>query len=215
MKRLRITFSKGEELKYISHLDLMRAWERLLRRAGVPLAYSKGFNPHPKVSVAAPLPIGVSGEAELMDVFVEGEETPARIREMMEPQLPRGLRVVDVREVSAEAPSLQSELRFSDYEVDLATPLSREAVESRVKALLAASSIERERQRDREVRRYDLRPLIDDIWIAEWNGGQKLAMRLRADVGGAGRPDEVLAALGLEEYVKRIRRTGLVLEERG
>ncbi len=215
MKRLRITFSKGEELKYISHLDLMRAWERLLRRAGVPLAYSKGFNPHPKVSVAAPLPIGVSGEAELMDVFVEGEETPARIREMMEPQLPRGLRVVDVREVSAEAPSLQSELRFADYEVDLATPLSREAVESRVKALLAASSIERERQRDREVRRYDLRPLIDDIWIAEWNGGQKLAMRLRADVGGAGRPDEVLAALGLEEYVKRIRRTGLVLEERG
>ncbi|MFQ5886684.1 MAG: TIGR03936 family radical SAM-associated protein, partial [Anaerolineae bacterium] len=57
-QRIRITFSKGEEIQYISHLDMMRLWKRTLRRANLPLAYSKGFNPQPKISIAAPLPVG-------------------------------------------------------------------------------------------------------------------------------------------------------------
>ncbi|KPK23033.1 MAG: hypothetical protein AMJ70_04475, partial [Dehalococcoidia bacterium SG8_51_3] len=68
MQRLRIKYCRGEELKYISHLDIMRLWQRALNRAGISLAYSEGFHPHPKISLAAPLAIGVTSEAELMDV---------------------------------------------------------------------------------------------------------------------------------------------------
>jgi len=70
MQRLRIKFSRGEEIKYISHLDLMRCWERALKRADVPLMYSEGFSPHPRISLAAPLALGVTSEAELMDITV-------------------------------------------------------------------------------------------------------------------------------------------------
>jgi len=70
-QRLRITFAKGETLKYISHLDLARAWERALRRAGVPLAYSQGFNPRPKMAFAAALPVGYTATAEMVDILLE------------------------------------------------------------------------------------------------------------------------------------------------
>jgi radical SAM-linked protein len=68
MQRLRLKFGRGEDLKFLSHLDLMRLWERALRRAGLPLAYSEGFTPHPQIALAAPLLVGVTSDAELMDV---------------------------------------------------------------------------------------------------------------------------------------------------
>ena len=70
MPRLRVRFGRGPEVKFISHLDVMRFWERAFRRARIPLAYSEGFSPHPRISLAAPLPVGVTSEAELMDVMV-------------------------------------------------------------------------------------------------------------------------------------------------
>ncbi len=69
--RLRVTFSKGGPLVYTSHLDLARAWERALRRAGVGLVYSGGFNPRPKLQLAAALPLGHTAEAEWLDVWLE------------------------------------------------------------------------------------------------------------------------------------------------
>ncbi|UCG84296.1 MAG: DUF2344 domain-containing protein, partial [Dehalococcoidia bacterium] len=71
MQRLRVTFSRSDSLKFISHLDMMRLWQRALRRADIPLAYSQGFSPHPRLSLAAPLAIGVTSSAELMDVFLQ------------------------------------------------------------------------------------------------------------------------------------------------
>ena len=71
MHRLRLKFSRGEQLKFLSHLDLMRLWERAFRRAGMELAYSEGFSPHPRISLAAPLSVGITSIAELMDVFLE------------------------------------------------------------------------------------------------------------------------------------------------
>ncbi len=68
MQRLRIRFSRGEEVKFISHLDLMRMWQRVMQRADIPLAYSEGFNPHPRLALAAPLPVGVTAQSELMDI---------------------------------------------------------------------------------------------------------------------------------------------------
>jgi len=69
MQRIRVRFSRGEELKFISHLDIMRLWQRSLHRADIPLAYTEGFSPHPRISLAAPLAVGVTSQSELMDVF--------------------------------------------------------------------------------------------------------------------------------------------------
>ena len=70
IQRLRVKFGRGRKLKYISHLDLMRLWERGLRRAGVPVAYSEGFNPRPRLSFASPLAVGTTSESELLDILL-------------------------------------------------------------------------------------------------------------------------------------------------
>ncbi len=84
MQRLRTSFSRGEELKFLSHLDLMRLWERAFRRAGISLASSEGFTPHPRISLAAPLSVGTTGQAELMDVIEDNIDRHKSIAEYIE-----------------------------------------------------------------------------------------------------------------------------------
>ncbi len=200
-QRLRLLFSKGEEIRYISHLDLVRLWHRALRRAGVPLAYSKGFNPRPKISLAAPLPVGFTSEGEVMEVWLEHSISTVDFARSVRSELPPGITLKEVEEIYLALPSLQSQIRFAEY---LVSPLGelRQEVCSRTERLLAAESIPR-RRRGKD---YDLRPLIDDLRLGE--GG--LRMRLRQDAAGAGRPDEVVEALGLERVGKSIHRMGLI-----
>ncbi len=114
MQRLRLTFSRGEELKYISHLDLMRLWQRALRRAHIPLAYSQGFSPHPKLSLAAPLAIGVTSSGELMDIFLDHRVSPHFFINAVSKQLPPGIDISEVIEVGLGLPSLQSQVLYAD-----------------------------------------------------------------------------------------------------
>ena len=95
MQRLRLKFSRGEELKFLSHLDLMRLWERAIRRAGLPLAYSEGFTPHPQIALAAPLSVGVTSQAELMDVVLSRWVPPQSFTAQIEEQLPRGIELLE------------------------------------------------------------------------------------------------------------------------
>ena len=99
MQRLRITFSRSEELKYITHLDLMRLWQRVLRRANIPLVYSQGFSPHPRISLGAPLAIGVTSSSELMDIFLERRLSPHFFIKSVKEQLPGGIDILEVEEV--------------------------------------------------------------------------------------------------------------------
>ena len=109
MQRLRLTFSRGGELKFISHLNIMKLWERALRRAGIPLAYSQGFSPQPRLSIAAPLPLGVTSEAELMDVFLERRTSPHFFIKSVSSELPHGIDLSVVQEVGLGVSSLQSQ----------------------------------------------------------------------------------------------------------
>ncbi len=198
-QRIRITFGKGEEIRYLSHLDMMRLWKRALRRASVPLVYSQGFNPQPKISLAAPLPVGFTGEEEVMDILLERPVSLTSFARSVKKQIPPGITLKEVREVYMALPSLQSQVRFAEYTVSL---LDGEEVQNRIEELLAAGTIPRERRG----KGYDLRPLIDDLRLE----GSSLWMRLKHDSEGAGRPDEVLAALGLERAGKAIHRTRLI-----
>jgi len=213
MQRLRLKFSRGEQLKYLSHLDLMRLWERALRRAEILPAYSEGFSPHPKISLAAPLQVGVTSSAELMDVFLEGHVTPGVFTRKVSEQLPQGVGIVEVISVNVQGPSLQSRLRQAEYSVELETDKGSDQIESEIKALLASEQLPWHHSRDTGERFYDLRALIDDLWLVEKKEGSCLiGMRLRCDSGGAGRPEQVAKALGFSATPGSIERTKLIFE---
>ncbi len=212
-QRLRITFAKGEEIKYISHLDLMRLWERALRRARVPLAYSHGFNPRPKMAVAAPLPVGFTSRGEVMDVVLERRISPFNFAKGLARHLPPGLEVLSVEEVYPKLPSLQSQVRAAEYRVTMFWDGSQEKIGGKllaeqVRQLLVAEQLPRQRRG----KDYDLRPLIEDLWVEGKEADSwVLGMRLRAGSQGTGRPDEVLDALGLAEKPHVVRRERLLV----
>ncbi|MBA7704216.1 hypothetical protein ES703_113018 [subsurface metagenome] len=164
MQRLRLKFGRGEELKFLSHLDLMRLWERALRRAGLPLAYSEGFTPHPRIALAAPLSVGVTSEAELMDVFLSRWIAPDSFVAQAKKQLPQGLDLPEAWPVGLNIPSLQSQVRFAEYKVEVDMEKARQEVESAVRSLLSAEELPWHHFRDTGARHYDLRALVDVLW---------------------------------------------------
>jgi radical SAM-linked protein len=213
MQRLRVRFSRGEEIKYISHLDLIRLWQRALNRAGIPLTYSKGFNPHPQISMALALAMGVTSEAELMDITLDKFVSPHSFTDAVGRQLPSGITVSDVYNAPLTMPSLQSQVRQAEYTVGLVTEKTREDVESAINSLLDKESLPWQHQRDTGPHKYDLRALIEDIWLIDWrDGGCTIGMKLRCDSNGSGRPEQVAAALGFEQYPESIHRTRLILQ---
>jgi radical SAM-linked protein len=213
MQRLRLRFSRGEELKYISHLDLMRLWQRAINRAGIALAYSEGFNPHPRMSLAAPLALGVTSEAELMDIVLAKFISPHTFTTAVGRQLPRGIEIQQIYNTPLTMPSLQSQLRHAEYTVGLTTEKGRPEIEAVMVDLLKKESLPWQHQRDTGPHKYDLRALIDDLWLIDWRkGGCTLGMRLRCDSSGSGRPEQVAAALGFEPYPESIHRTRLILQ---
>ncbi len=213
MQRLRVRFSRGEEIKYISHLDLLRLWQRALVRAGIPLAYSEGFNPHPRMSLAAPLALGVTGEAELMDIYLAKWSSPHGFTAAMGRQLPPGIKIEQVFNIAPTLPSLQSQVRSAEFKVGIATDKTQAEVESAINALLDKETLPWQHQRDTGTRHYDLRALIEDLWLTDWRSGYAhIAMRLRCDSNGSGRPEQVAAALGFERYPDAIHRVKLILQ---
>ena len=95
MQRIRIKYRKGEEVKFISHRDLMRAFMRAIRRAGLPIAYSQGFNPHMKISWGNALKVGAASEAEFAELQFEQWVKPQELKERLNRQLPKGLEILE------------------------------------------------------------------------------------------------------------------------
>ena len=213
MQRLRIRLSRGEIIKFISHLDIMRLWERALRRAQIPLAYSEGFSPHPRISLAAPLPVGVTSEAELMDVFVSKWVSPHWFITAAGQQMPLGIEILDVYQIALTMPSLQSQVRYAEYRVGVETEEGPDDIESAISSLLSVEYLPWHHLRDTGRRNYDLRALIDSLWcIEQCHSNCTLGMKLRCDSNGSGRPEQVVSALGFTTYPQSILRTKLVLE---
>ena len=208
-QRLQLWFSKGRAIRYIAHLDLARAMERALRRAGLPMVYSQGFNPRPRLAFASALPVGVTGREETMDVWLSPPVDPMAFAQRLVPQLPPGIQLVEVKQADLRAPSLQSLMRWAEYEVKLKTDIPD--LDARVAAILDQASLPRERVRKGKKRSFDLRPLIDTLWRLP-GGDLVLGMRLKSSDGATGRPDEVLDAMGLQKSACEIERTRLIFE---
>ena len=209
-RRVRITFARGDNVRYVGHLDMARTWERIVRRAGLPMAYSEGFNPQPRLSFAAALPVGCTSDHEVLDVILSEPRDLEDICDRLNEAAPAGITVLAVAEVPYSAPALQTQTRAAEFVVTLLDPNSTENVRERVQAIMNAQRIERTR-RDKT---YDLRPLILDMAVeADANGPLRIRMLLKAEESGTGRPDEVVAALGMDAAAVRIHRRRLIFAQ--
>ena len=200
--RIRITFSKQGALRYTGHLDLHKLWERAARRAELPLAYSQGFHPQPKMSLAAALPLGFSSTCEVLDMRLERDFALEGLTEQLNETLPPGIRVTSIEQVDERAPALQTQVVEAEYQVELPEQADPSDLKRRIESALASESILRERRG----KKYDLRPLIESLEAMD----DKIVMLLAAREGATGRPEEVLDVLGIAFEETRIERTRLI-----
>ena len=207
--RIRITFSKVGALRYTGHLDLHRLWERAARRAELPLAYSQGFHPQPKMNIAAALPLGFSSRGEVLDVRFNDEIPTEEIAARLKDSLPPDIQVTHVETVDEREPALQTQVLSATYDVHLTEPVDGFELTRKVEDLLAFESLPRERRG----KFYDLRPLIETLdVITEADGKVWMQMKLAARDGATGRPEEVLNALGIEPEYTLVERTLLIFQ---
>lgn len=207
-QRWRLRYAKGGEARFVGHLDEARFWERVCRRAGLPLAYSQAFNPQPKIHFAAALPVGVEGENELLDVWLRERIEPGAWLPRLIANLPPDFQIHAIDEVALDAPAMQSILDMADYELRFSAETDRTWLAGRVDLLLAQPSLPRPQRKDPQ-KSYDLRPLIVRAEVLPT--APTIVLRLLA----AGRITEVVAALGLEDRPHRQVRVALHLRQGG
>ncbi|MCX5524051.1 TIGR03936 family radical SAM-associated protein [Streptomyces bobili] len=157
MQRIRLRYTKRGRLRFTSHRDFQRAFERALRRAEVPMAYSAGFTPHPKVSYANAAPTGTGSEAEYLEIALTEARDPQKLRELLDESLPTGLDIVDA--VEARTSGLADRLTASVWEMRLSGVDPAEA-DRAVAAFNAADTVEVQRLMKNGVRTFDARSAV-------------------------------------------------------
>jgi radical SAM-linked protein len=195
VQKLRIRYAKRGRLRFTSHRDFARAFERAVRRARVPIAYSSGYSPHPKISYANASPTGAATEAEYLEIGLTRECDPATVRADLDASLPPGLDVMEV--VVAGQGSLADRLQASEWSIAL-VGVDVDAASAAVDAFLAADAVEVERMSKRGMRSFDARA---DVVALEARAGDDgdvpcaiLRVVIRHDTPSV-RPDDVLAGL--------------------
>lgn len=213
VQRVRVWFRKGERVRFISHLDVLRYWERAIRRAGLPLAYSQGFTPHPKITFAAPLPLGFVGESEIMDVALDERVDIDEFRERLAEETSDDIRLIEAREVPAAAPATQVSLRWAEYRVT-ARGIPVDAARRAVEDFLARDSLEWTDRRGDKTRTIDLRAAVASVDVEPCGEDAfEVTMRLACSQELTARPEQVLAAIMPVATAETFVRTGLVLSE--
>jgi radical SAM-linked protein len=199
-EKVRIRFQKGSDLRLLSHHDLMRTFERMLRRADLPFRRSQGFNPRPRLVFALSLPLGVVGAEEVVELELGQQLAVEEVEQRLRRQAPPGLEILSVRRID---PKESAQVRGLSYAVEV--PAGRtDGLRARLAEVLAAVECRWERTRPPK-RSIDLRPWICDLHlhepIASSPGLYTLVMDLRLTPTGTARPEEVLGLLGLADLL--------------
>lgn len=208
MQRIRISYEKGVELQYTGNLDMHKVWERTFRRAHLPLAYSQGFHPQPKIQQAAPLPLGFTSKAEMLDVWMDTDEPVENIAKVLVNTAQPGIAIRQVSAIPLTGEALPNLVTAAGYRITLEEPIDKDLLSQKTSQMLSTPVIERERRG----KKYDLRPLILSLTLLQ---GQPaiIELDLTSLPGATGRPEEVLEELGVDPYAADIERTGLVLKQ--
>ena len=158
MQRIRLTYTKEENLKFISHKELIRAIEKAIRRADLPIAHSQGYNPHMKIDFGIPLQLGVSSNCELIDLYFNNDLSPNEAADKLNKILPPGIKIIKAEKIDSSAPSIQSSVKAARYLIKFRTDPSNS-----VKKILNSKDIQIIRKTKSGEKKINIRPLILDI----------------------------------------------------
>jgi radical SAM family uncharacterized protein/radical SAM-linked protein len=235
VSKVRFRFTKSDEVKFISHLDMLNAFTRAFRRAGIPIAYSHGFNPHPKISFGSTLPVGTISRDEFADIELESYLSPEDFVKLTNRQLPEGMKILTAREIPLKSQSLMSQVNMASYVVYI--PKLENHVESRIQSILDMDHIwiERSYKRNKRSRKsgtkskpskfIDVKPLIGEIKLLS-KGEEYLEIEMLLSEGEEGkvRPEEIIHLIFNETTDYRyesilsqidIQKTGSFIEDQG
>lgn len=208
--KMRVAFSQLGGLKYLGHLDLMRAMHRALRRSGLPLRYSQGYNPHILMSLAAPLSVGIAGQREVFDLPLEQEVAPGEFLERLNMALPPLLRALQARALADVHPAPMAQLYAAAYHIEPSEGF--EQLSAALPGLLERAVIPAQRKGKRGIVDFDLKPLIHEVSLE----GRGFKAVLALSQQGTCRPDLFMKALadeaGMTPPVCRIERLRLFAE---
>ena len=222
--RLRIGFAKTGSLALISHLDTLRMLERALRRSGLPVSFTGGFHPLPRLQLALPLPLGVEGSGEWLDLEFTEQVDPGLVRSRLQPELPAGFQLLSAIRVEVFGVSLSQELASAHWQFVLqpqagAPPTPEQWQQARASLLAAETLIWNDTDKKGRPRSRDCRPFLLDLQWAEPQSDGSLLCTLWAAIDAAGRslrPEQVqhwlAERLGQSLALSGLRRKDLVLK---
>lgn len=203
MINMRLKFIKGPEIKYISHLDLMRTFQRALRRAHIPMAYSEGYNPHPEMSFASALGVGVSSLGEYLDVGVSEEIDVDEVTSRLNATLPVGLKIEKAAVLKEKAKSAMSLVTHARYIMYLNLKSSND-IESSIKGFLEQDDIIAEKKQPKknfELIEVDIKPMIKEINLSSQEE-HSVVLDCILSCGSKANLKPELLLNALEKYVK-------------
>ncbi|MCW2277126.1 TIGR03936 family radical SAM-associated protein [Heliophilum fasciatum] len=219
MTKIRIAFSKEDPVRWLSHLDTQKLFERALRRADIPLAFSEGFNPHPKIAFASALAVGVVSLSEYVDIELAAEVDPDVVGEKLQKAMPEGVRILGVTIIPHNAAALMAVINRADYRLRaaLTAPVTEEHLAATVEKALQQTSWLVERDGKRGVSTKDIRAGVFRLQASLHD--QMLLIETLVQTGSEGnvRPDEVLRVLmeqgnlPVDQESLRIIRVGLYI----
>lgn len=213
MSRISFIFSRSRPLAYLSHLDMMRLFIRALRRSELPLAYSEGYNPHPRLNLALPLPLGVTASNEPGEVSFNENVSPDRFLQSMGKQLPDGLQLISAKELDQGVPSLAALVSAALYRAELKVATSceckTEALQDALEKLLAREEILAPRaakKKSKAVKYINVRPFVIEAELESLPGGPTvLKLLLQSGSQGGVSPAFLLEQFSLEVKCKDYR----------
>jgi radical SAM family uncharacterized protein/radical SAM-linked protein len=209
-RRIRFSFEKTYKARFTSHLDTMRVFSRAFRRANIPLALSKGFHAHPRLSAGPPLPLGYTSQAEYFDIEIL-TNIPRYFVETMNQTLPEGFRVIQAGEIELKAASLSQLINMAVYRVTVPPPDLLTELDLSLQQFIHSNSHYVERQN----KKVDIRPYVKEVRLSE----AELDIRIHLTPRGSARVEEVLQAIqpAYSTALDRasVCRTGLFIEKHG
>jgi radical SAM-linked protein len=223
-QRVRFRFSKTGKVRFTSHRDVARMWERALRRSGLPVALSQGFTPHPLLSFGLALPTGCESRGEYLDVRLDDcgleDLADATLPALLTPLLPDGVGVQAAAGIGMAEGSLQQEVASCDWELEV-YGLVGEDLRERIERVLAAPSLAVQRERKGRQTEDDIRPAILTLAMTPSDGSEQGGLpmgRFRAELAThprGVRPSDLISALGTGAVLARACRTHQWIERDG
>lgn len=217
MPSYRVRFAKERDLRYLSHLEVIRALERAIRRAGLQLVYSEGFHPHPKLSFGPALSVGIASVDEYFDMELIQEYPEGKILDELNRVLSKGIKVLTVKKILQRVKPLNAVINRASYTVILQlNPGERQEIVDQLNQLLSLTTIEVVRNSKEGQKTVNIRPWLHNLTIGIKDDGL-LELEFIGEIGSGGnlRPDDLLSLIPRPVEVLAITRTGLWREEEG